>query len=86
MNLQKRIISVIYKTLGVNAFRNRNRGRYSKQFHPAIFDAIMIAYSRHINDNNILNTINEKVHIELIDDVEFKNVTSRHTTNTENIF
>lgn len=77
-------INVIYDTLGENAFMNYSDGKYLNRFHPTIFDAIAVAVSLTIEKDSQYS-INSFNHIALLQNEEFKNVTSIRTTDVENI-
>lgn len=77
-------IEAIYNTIGKNAFRNYTT-KYAKKFHPAIFDAIMIAYYNRINKNESTDTATPEKHITLITNSEFRNAATKHTTDLDNI-
>lgn len=77
-------IEVIYQTLGENAFRNFTT-RYSKKFHPAIYDAIMVAYHDRLKLGEVISFVGEEKHKMLVTDDEFKNAVTKHTTDTDNI-
>lgn len=77
-------INAIYDTLGENAFMNYSDGKYLNRFHPTIFDAIAVAVSLTIEKSSQYS-INSFNHIALLQDEEFKNVTSIRTTDVDNI-
>lgn len=70
------VIEKIYSELGVNAFRSfSNKGKFTKKFHPAIFDAISVAvYLEMQTKRNFI--INKERHIDLLIDDSFKNATT----------
>ena len=78
-------MELIYNTLGKNAFRNYVNGKYTRKFHPAIFDAIAVAF--YILQNTGANVKNnaQNLHISLLSDVRFKQVSSARTTDVKNI-
>ena len=49
------VINAIYDTIGVNAFKNYSSGKFTKKFHPAIYDAVTVAYTKAIRKNQSLN-------------------------------
>lgn len=71
--------------LGSNAFRNYNKGKFTNQFHPAIYDAITVAFFTKLQQNSIVPMIPEEKHIALLLDDSFKLATSTRTTDIENI-
>ena len=81
----EKTIEYVYKDFGENAFKNYTGNQFSKKFHPAIFDAVMIAeFLIHKNEINNKKITLEK-HIELLKNDDFKNSTSNRTTDIENI-
>lgn len=78
-------MALVYKTLGENAFRNYVNGKYTKKFHPAIFDAISVAFC-YIQNNglNVKSNANE-LHSQLLVSDQFKNVSTVRTTDVKNI-
>ena len=77
-------INAIYESLGGNAFRNYTT-KYSKKFHPAIYDAIMVAYYNKLKSGDDISTVNEDKHLELLANPNFKDLITIRTTDIENI-
>ncbi|MCU6763165.1 Uncharacterized conserved protein [uncultured Roseburia sp.] len=75
----------IYDCLGKNAFRNYSKDKYTKKFHPAIFDAISVAVYSEIKSGNFSLEMKSENHIKLLENEEFKIVCSIRTTDIENI-
>lgn len=75
----------IYSNLGENAFRNYSRGRFTKKFHPAIFDAISVAFYQAQKNGVNIKAINESTHVELLCNDDFKKAISIRTTDVMNI-
>lgn len=75
----------IQSSLGKNAFRNYSRGKFTKKFHPAIYDAVSVAFHEAIKNNISIERIEESKHIELLQNEEFKKVISIRTTDVDNI-
>lgn len=75
----------INSVLGGNAFRNYNNGKFTKKFHPAIFDAISVAMHDLIVSGNIPKSLPEKQHISLLTNNEFKHCIQVRTTDVQNI-
>lgn len=75
----------IYSSLGKNAFRNYSRGRFTKKFHPAIYDAISVAFYQAQKNGIKVKEIDETVHVELLRNDDFKKVISIRTTDVKNI-
>ena len=78
-------MKAIYENIGVNAFRNYSSEKFTKKFHPAIFDAIAVAVSETLNRGDNLEKVSEKQHIALLQNVGFKEAVSMRTTNIDNI-
>lgn len=78
-------IRAIYDNIGVNAFRNYSSEKFTKKFHPAIFDAVAVAVSDALSNGENLKKVTEKQHIALLQNTEFKEAISMRTTNIENI-
>ncbi len=79
------IIQIVYNCIGINAFKNYSRGKFSNKFHPAIFDAIMVAVLLVNNKGHSIDKISEEQHKKLLEDDTFKKMISQRTTNIENI-
>lgn len=77
-------IDSVYESLGKNAFRNYTT-KYAKKFHPAIFDAIMVAYFKRLKSGENISNANEDKHLALVTNPSFKDTTTRRTTDIENI-
>lgn len=78
-------VEIISNRIGKNAFRNYTTSGYSKKFHPAIFDAIMIASFNNRLSSNARQIITNEQHIALLNNKKFKKATSTRTTDLENI-
>ena len=78
-------VEIISNRIGKNAFRNYTTSGYSKKFHPAIFDAIMIASFNNRLSSNARQIITNEQHIALLNNEKFKKATSTRTTDLENI-
>lgn len=79
-------VQLVYDHIGKDAFRNYTRGKFSKKFHPAIFDAIMVAVFLLHKQGIPLDDVSEEKHIALLENSGFKEATSRRTTDIENIW
>ena len=79
-------VQLVYDHIGKDAFRNYTRGKFSKKFHPAIFDAIMVAVFLIHKQGIPLADVSEEKHIALLENPGFKEATSRRTTDIENIW
>lgn len=78
-------VQLVYDHIGKDAFRNYTRGKFSKKFHPAIFDAIMVAVFLIHKQGIPLVDVSEEMHIALLENPGFKEATSKRTTDVENI-
>lgn len=78
-------VQLVYDHIGRDAFRNYTRGKFSKKFHPAIFDAIMVAVFLIQKQGIPLDDVSEEKHIALLENLNFKEVTSKRTTDVDNI-
>lgn len=81
----EKVILLIAEHIGNNAFHNLSRKGYSKKFHPAIYDAIMIATFLACQTNVAFANVPPEKHKELLEHPEFKNAISKRTTDLENI-
>lgn len=77
-------VNAVYEYIGVNAFKNYT-AKYAKKFHPAIFDAIMVATYQHIVKKLGFQYVDTSRHIQLITFAEFKEAATHHTTEVDNI-
>ena len=78
-------MKIIYDNIGKNAFRNFSNGKFTKMFHPAIFDAISIAVSDAIIGGEGFKYVNEEQHIMLLKNNKFEEAIKVRTTNVDNI-
>lgn len=81
----EKTVQIIYSNIGINAFRNYTRNKFSKKFHPAIYDAIMVATFLLSNNGQPIAQVPHEKHISLLEDAGFKDATSKRTTDIENI-
>lgn len=81
----EKTVQLVYDHIGKNAFRNYTRGKFSKKFHPAIFDAIMVAVFLIDKKGIQFADVSVEKHIALLEDTGFKEATSKRTTDVENI-
>lgn len=81
----ERTIQLAYDHIGVNAFRNYSGNKFSKKFHPAIFDAIMISIFLIDQQGIEITDVSDDAHKALLENTEFKNAISKRTTDVENI-
>lgn len=90
-NIQKfkeefeKTVQFVYGHIGKNAFRNYTRGKFSRKFHPAIFDAIMVAVFLIDKKGLQIADVSPEKHVALLENPEFKEATSKRTTDVENI-
>lgn len=78
-------MKAVNEVIGDKAFRNYSNGKYSNKFHPAIFDAISIGVFQLLEENNSINPLSDKKHVELLLNPSFKEASSNRTTNVDNI-
>ena len=78
-------MKAIYDNIGINAFRNYSSEKFTKKFHPAIFDAVAVAVSETLDSGESLKKVSEKQHIALLQNAGFKEAVSMRTTNIDNI-
>lgn len=78
-------IEKVYDLLGKNAFHNFSKDRYTRKFHPAIYDAVMSGFYFLIKENNLSNENTMEKHRALLENDSFINATTIRTTDIENI-
>lgn len=80
-------ISFVMDHIGIHAFKNyiEKSNKFSNKFHPAIYDAIMIAAFKVKEMGKDCPRVSDEVHKSIFENSEFKNAISNHTTNIENI-
>ena len=78
-------MNLIYNSLGKNAFRNYSRGKFTKKFHPAIYDAVSVAFNMAKENDETIEKIENTAHINLLCNDDFKKTISVRTTDVENI-
>ena len=78
-------IDFVYNSLGNNAFKNFSRGVFTKKFHPAIYDSIMVAAYFAIEAGKEVRTIDEDIHKQLLLDETYSLSISKRTTNVDHI-
>jgi hypothetical protein len=78
-------IELISEHIGENAFHNYSNGKFSNKFHPAIFDAIMVAGFLIFRGGYPILDISDEKHKELLENPVFEEAISKRTTNIENI-
>lgn len=76
-------IDAVYAVFGENAFHNYSSDKFTKKFHPAIFDAVMVAVFECNNIN--LSRIDELKHITLLKNPKFIKAVTMRTTDIDNI-
>lgn len=79
-------IDLIYEKLGVNAFRNYSNGKFTVKFHPAIYDALMIAFYLRQKRKGFISEITSEQHKALLENDNFKVAISSRTTDIKNIW
>lgn len=78
-------IQLVNSSIGENAFRNITKTGFSKKFHPAIFDAIMVSAFLSNKKGHDIRVVSPAQHQELLSEDQFKNAISKRTTNIESI-
>jgi len=78
-------IQLVSNSIGKNAFKNLTPSGFSKKFHPAIFDAIMVSVFLAQQAGYDIRAVSVEQHKELFDNTEFKDAVSKRTTDIENI-
>ena len=78
-------MQTIYGCLGKNAFRSYSRGNYTRKFHPAIYDAVSVAFFLARKNQYVLEPIDKEVHVKLLCNKAFKEAVSVRTTDVKNI-
>jgi len=78
-------IDAVKRLFGINAFHNYSNGKYSKKFHPAIFDAIMVGVFNSIGSKQLPEVVSEEIHRDILLNTEFISAISTRTTDIENI-
>lgn len=81
----EKTVQLVNDHLGENAFKNYTRNKFSRKFHPAIFDAIMVATFLIDAEGIPLADVSAEKHKELLENEEFKSAVSKRTTDIENI-
>ncbi len=74
-----------YNLFGENAFRNFLNNKFTKKFHPAIFDAISVAIYDLQNNNSLTEHISIEEHQNMLTNPEFNSAATIRTTDVENI-
>ena len=78
-------VDSVYNSFGERAFRNYSKNRFTKKFHPAIYDSIMVAAFFAIEKKKNVPTVSEDSHIQLLTNGEYVSAISTRTTDVENI-
>lgn len=78
-------VELVNRAIGENAFRNLSKNGFSKKFHPAIFDAVMISAFLTNKKGIDISAVPVDKHQELLCEANFKEAVSKRTTNIENI-
>lgn len=81
----EKTMDVIFEKLGPTAFRNISNNQFVKMMHPAIFDAVSVAYFKAIQNGVTIKNVEKASHISLLNDLNFHNMISERTTNLDNI-
>lgn len=78
-------VDAIYEKLGENAFRNYSNGKFTIKFHPAIYDAVMVAFYLMKKGKGAIPEITSEQHKLLLENNDFKIAVSNRTTDIKNI-
>ncbi len=79
------MVNVVHDNVGVNAFKNFTNGKFTNKFHPAIFDAISVAYSKAIKEGRDVTGYRQENHIRLLENPDFAKAISFRTTDISSI-
>ncbi len=77
-------INEVKRVLGKYAFRNYTSGSFSKKFHPAIYDAVSVAFF-YAQSDRCIPIIAEEQFISLLQNSDFIKATKTRTTDVDNI-
>lgn len=78
-------INIVFDVLGQDAFHNFSNGKFTKKFHPAIYDAIMVAFFELRHELNCHSKISVERHVDLLRNAEFNKTITMRTTDIDNI-
>ena len=78
-------VEAVNNSIGEKAFRNLAKNGFSKKFHPAIFDAIMVSAFLISKKGHDINAVSLEQHQTLLNNEQFKGAVSKRTTDIENI-
>ena len=78
-------INIVFDVLGQDAFHNFSNGKFTKKFHPAIYDAIMVAFFDVRHELNCHSKISVERHVDLLRNAEFNKTITMRTTDIDNI-
>lgn len=80
------VIELLNNNIGIHCFRNlkKNKDVFNKKVSPTILDSVMIATKLAIDNNTKIENLKER-YIKLCKNEKYINVTTQHTTNTNNI-
>lgn len=81
----EKTVQLINEHIGNFAFRNYTKNDFSRKFHPAIFDAVMVSVFLIDKNGYSVTDVSTEQHIALLNNEDFQNAISRRTTNIENI-
>ena len=81
----KHTMQAIYDTIGKNAFRNFNKGKYSTKFNPALFDAVSVSFFKKMRETEKPLVSSEEQHKLLFENDEFVKACKQRTTDISNI-
>lgn len=78
-------VEAVNNAIGENAFRNLAKNGFSKKFHPAIFDAIMVSAFLISKKGHDISAVSLEQHQTLLSNEQFKEAVSKRTTDIDNI-
>lgn len=81
----EKTIQLINDHIGNLAFRNYTKNKFSRKFHPAIFDAVMVSVFLIDKKGYSIANVSTEQHKELFKNEDFKNAISKRTTDIVNI-
>lgn len=78
-------VEAVNSSVGEKAFRNLAKNGFSKKFHPAIFDAIMVSAFLISKKGHDISAVSLEQHQTLLSNEQFKAAVSKRTTDIDNI-
>ena len=78
-------MEAVKSSLGDKAFRNISIGKFTRKFHPAIFDAIAVAFYQLISEGRGICASPQEAQLSMLLNKDFQSATTSKTTDIENI-